>query len=588
MHDRFRLVGATIDCKYRIDEVVGEGGFGVVYRAFHTGFKAPIAVKVLKEPEGLAAAAREKFLAAFENEGALLFQLARAHHAFVQVTEKGVVGTPAGPTAPYLVMEWLEGESLATDLDRRRAAGQGGRSLPEALALLEPIAQALGVAHAWKPNAVVHRDVKPANIFLARAAHGEPSAKLLDFGIAKVMRETGTAALRRTDTRRRVGFSIDYSAPEQWNSKRYGAMGPWTDVYAFALVLVEVLSGKRALDVDDDAEDMEYGTATTSDERPTPSARGAAVPPSVEAVFLKALAIKPGERFASARAFWDALREAAGLSPTSTPTPPPPTSKKAKAKKPISTSLDVPEFDLAGVPAVTEPAHPGELPTEPAPVRTPPDKGKAPLETALHVPEFEGAGKAVAKAQAQRPRAASPSRAPLYVLGALGLVGVVGVVAGLTSSRSTPPHEAPLPAAALVAQDESTRWAVGQVVELDVTLRPTDRGGLSCASSEEVAGKHCEFDAPDKPSAKGNSDDDKKVLKAYSVPNSPTRILAAGLWTDPGMSGTLPEQRFTVRCKFLLEGKVNNPSVRWDPKGPWRDMKSPWFVATTSSCTIHK
>jgi formylglycine-generating enzyme required for sulfatase activity/serine/threonine protein kinase len=437
MHDPFRLAGTVLEGRYRLDEVVGEGGFGVVYKGFHFGFRSPIAVKVLKVEDGLAPAVRDKLMASFDAEGALLFQLQKAHLAFVQVSEKGVVETPAGAVAPYLVMEWLDGESLAADLDRRGAAGEGGRPLAEALALLDPIAEALAVAHAWKDEAgddkaVVHRDVKPANIMLAKTAQGRVAAKLLDFGIAKVMTATGTAAHRKTDTRRRVGFSIDYSAPEQWNSRRYGATGPWTDVYAFALVLVEVLSGKRALDVPEDAEELEYGTATTSDERPTPSSRGASVSPAVEAVFAKALALHPRDRYASARGFWGALREAAGATPaapSAEPTPGP--------KRPLRTAFEVPEFEGAGAGGAvpTERAHPGELPTAPELARTAPARGARPLETSLDVPEFEGAGTAGANAEAQRPRAGSPSRA-LLAAGVLGGLAVVGALALAVKSAS--------------------------------------------------------------------------------------------------------------------------------------------------------
>jgi hypothetical protein len=168
------------------------------------------------------------------------------------------------------------------------------------------------------------------------------------------------------------------------------------------------------------------------------------------------------------------------------------------------------------------------------------------------------------------------------------LVVGVAVVLGYVVLRGDGGSGGPPPPSGPPAVDESTKWAVGQTVELDITLKPTDRGNLSCASPDEVAGKHCQFDAPDKPSAKGNLEDDKVILKPYAVPNSPTRILAAGLWTDPGMSNKLPDQRFTVHCKFKLEGKVNNPGIRWDPKGPWRDNKSPWFAASVSGCSIKK
>lgn len=208
-------------------------------------------------------------------------------------------------------------------------------------------------------------------------------------------------------------------------------------------------------------------------------------------------------------------------------------------------------------------------------------------------PEDEAEGEPEEEAKpkpAPRPaaRPAGPRPAAPRAGGGMGglvpiaLVVGVAVVLGYVVLRSDGGSGGP---PAIPKVDESTKWTVGQVVELDLTVKPTDRANLSCASPEEVAGKHCAFDAPDKPSAKG-ADDDKKLLKPYAVPNSPTRILVAGLWTDPGMSGKLPDNRFTVHCKFTLEGKVNAPGVRWDPKGPWRDMKNAWFTASASSCAI--
>jgi formylglycine-generating enzyme required for sulfatase activity len=337
--DPFQLTGTTIDGRYRIDAVIGEGGFGVVYRAFHLGFQAPIAVKVLKVPAELKPEDRARFLETFDAEGNLLFQLAKRHPAFVQVTEKGVIHGAAGPLAPYLVLEWLDGEPLESDLERRAAENKGGRRLDEVIGCLTPIAEALGIAHAQK---VAHRDIKPANIFLARGPDGV-SSKLLDFGIAKVMTATGSAALRDPTMKGFGGFTMQYGAPEQWNRK-YGATGPWTDVYALALVAVEMLIGEPALQGDEPGQF--FGATIDPHDRPTPSARGAAVFASVEDVFRKALAVAPGERYRDAKAFWEALLGAqraavAGAGPGQTikgptiVTPMPPPSLKTTPMPPI-------------------------------------------------------------------------------------------------------------------------------------------------------------------------------------------------------------------------------------------------------------
>src|SRR6185503_11850039 len=120
-------------------------------------------------------------------------------------------------------------------------------SLTEAVKLLEPAARALAVAHQQK---IAHRDVKPPNLFVTQSA-GQRTVKVLDFGIAKVLTDypTFTEALAATKMGP-TAFTPRYGAPEQFNKQR-GATGPWTDVFALALILVELLTGRKALEGDD-------------------------------------------------------------------------------------------------------------------------------------------------------------------------------------------------------------------------------------------------------------------------------------------------------------------------------------------------
>jgi serine/threonine-protein kinase len=176
----------------------------------------------------------------------------------------------------------------------------------EAIALIEPAARALAVAHAQK---IAHRDVKPANLFVT-AVGGTRTLKVLDFGIAKVLTEHSsfTEALAAT----RAGptaFTPRYGAPEQFNKQR-GATGPWTDVFALGLIFVEMVSGRKALEGDDPTE--LYIIAADPSMRPTPRARGAEVPEAVERVIARALSVEPKHRFADAGAFWEALSAAVG------------------------------------------------------------------------------------------------------------------------------------------------------------------------------------------------------------------------------------------------------------------------------------
>lgn len=302
--DVFGWVGAVIDDKYEIERVVGEGGFGVVYRARHRGFGEAVAVKCLKL-DALPEAKRALFLEAFRAEGSIMFRLSQECASITRALDVGAATSPNGAWTPYLVLEWLPGRTLAEDLAERRARGAAGRPLREAFELLEPAARALEVAHR---QGVAHRDVKPANLFLVEGADRR-TLKILDFGVAKVMHDAtsgpggaGTAPGARA-------FSAAYAAPEQL-SPNLGATGPWTDVFALTLVLVEVATGRRA--IASDALDEALATLTSPEARPTLRQLGYDCSDAVERVLQRALAVDPRNRQAHVGELWRELEEALG------------------------------------------------------------------------------------------------------------------------------------------------------------------------------------------------------------------------------------------------------------------------------------
>jgi formylglycine-generating enzyme required for sulfatase activity/serine/threonine protein kinase len=307
--DPWKLCGTTIENKYRIASVVGDGGFGVVYRGVHKGFGELIAVKCLKLPRTLDDEQREGLLEQLRDEGKLLHRLSKLTSGIVQALDVGAFTTEDGSWVPYLVLEWLEGETLAEHLKARHERGAGAYSLADAMKLLEPAARALAVAHKQK---IAHRDVKPPNLFVTRN-NGEQTLKVLDFGIAKVLTDypTFSEALEATKAGP-TAFTPRYGAPEQFNKQR-GASGPWTDVFALALILVELITGKKALDGDDPTQ--LYIAAADPAVRPTPRGRGAVVTDAVEQVLEKALTVEPKYRYADAGEFWDALVAAAKDAP---------------------------------------------------------------------------------------------------------------------------------------------------------------------------------------------------------------------------------------------------------------------------------
>jgi len=294
--DPLALVGTTIADKYRVESVVGEGGFAVVYKATHLVWNLPVALKVFKALGEVREARRKQLFDDFVREGSLLVELSERSTAIVQARDIGTVTLPSGEDVPFMVLEWLDGVTLEALLARERVAGRTPRSLDAAAALLAPVAEALALAHA---KGIAHRDVKPGNVFVVGDADGDHKVKLLDFGIAKVVQEAAKEDFRKTTGR--SSFTPLYAAPEQFD-RTLGGTGPWTDVFAFALVFVEVLLGREALE----GESLLELARTASNERvrPSPRGHGLEVSDAVEAVFLRALRVSPESRYQDLGEMW--------------------------------------------------------------------------------------------------------------------------------------------------------------------------------------------------------------------------------------------------------------------------------------------
>jgi len=320
VRDPIGIVGTLVAEKYRVEKLVGEGGFAVVYRAIHTIWNKPVAIKFFSGLSSAPIDQRAEFQQAFIQEGALLTELSSQTAAIVQARDVGTYTSPDGQWMPFMVLEWLEGLALDELLDREKRERRAPWTLAEVHALLGQVAAALDVAHG---KGIAHRDIKPPNLFVLGAGAGgrDPNAavKVLDFGVAKMMSDNTQlkAALAKTGMGV-TSFTPQYGAPEQF-SRSYGATGPWTDVFALALVAVEMLSGQIALDGEDL---VQLGFAAGNPaRRPTPRTLGVALPDAVEAVFVRALSVKPEERFARAAEFWAAFERALGGVGSRTTTP---------------------------------------------------------------------------------------------------------------------------------------------------------------------------------------------------------------------------------------------------------------------------
>jgi eukaryotic-like serine/threonine-protein kinase len=267
--------------KYEILEELGRGGFAVVYKARDVELDRIVALKVLRP----ALSDDPDFVARFKQEARAAARL--QHPDIVVVHDATQIDGQL-----IIAMQYVEGRTLRDELT------QGILPPDRVLAILEQIAGALDYAHQ---HGVVHRDVKPANILLEDTDQGV-HATLLDFGLAKAM-EASTAL---TSQGTLLG-SPEYMAPEQADSNRAKEIGPATDRYALGIVAYQLLTGRVPFPGNTPATLHDHLHSTP----PDPHVLRSEVSPQVGAVLLKMLAKAPAERYASAREFVAALRQAA-------------------------------------------------------------------------------------------------------------------------------------------------------------------------------------------------------------------------------------------------------------------------------------
>ncbi len=211
--------GDVIAGKYALEEQLGEGGMGAVFRARNTSIDMPVAIKVIRSDLD-----RAKLTGRLQQEARAAAQL--SHPAIVRVFDVGQ--TALGD--PFIVMELLRGESLAEALER-----DGRLTAVRAVQLLLPIADGLAAAHA---KGFVHRDVKPDNVFLALDDEGQLRPKLVDFGIVKQLQPRDDSQLTQGGA---VLGSPEYMSPEQARGLEH--IDARSDVWALSIVMYEAISG---------------------------------------------------------------------------------------------------------------------------------------------------------------------------------------------------------------------------------------------------------------------------------------------------------------------------------------------------------
>ena len=393
-------VGALLAGKYRLIRQLGDGGMGSVYEARHEALGTSFAIKILHAELVRRPGLVDRFL----QEARVAAQIKSPH--VVQVFD--VDRTPDG--VAYIVMELLGGEPLSRRLDRERRL-----PVPVALAFTIQILEALESAHAL---GVVHRDLKPDNIFVVPGPGGGPLLKLIDFGIAK---------LKSNDpkTKNLTAFGVvmgtpEYMAPEQaFSADRADAR---SDIYAVGVLLYEMLAGSRPASGDE----AQSVAAKVHRGEIVPLVHIAPhVPRELAGLVHRAMAPRPELRFASATEMLTALRATAPQA-SMAPSPPPAMSAAPLA----STSF---------APPIPSPMAPGVV-TGPAVKTAPPDAG---IAVSPAPPQYSYTP-APPPPQISYPDAPPPRRKKKSAIGwiigvplVLGAIAAVVIIA-LQSSGTTP------------------------------------------------------------------------------------------------------------------------------------------------------
>jgi serine/threonine-protein kinase len=323
------LIGSAMAGRYIIKKKLGQGGMGAVYEAVHNRMDRPCAIKVMATGQENNESLTERF----KREAKLASQINNPHavtiHDFGE-TENGML---------YLVMELIEGQSL-----RQTLHSESRLEVSRVSNIVRQMAEALSAAH---DRGIIHRDLKPDNIMLTRMGDQPDYVKILDFGIAKAINEENIEKLTRT------GFPIGtplYMSCEQLQGRQVDQR---SDVYSFALIAYEMLSGKLPLKIDS----LPAVISQRLNDDPIPlRAFLPSISPSLEQAVLSGLEADPSRRPQTARAFAQSFCQAAD-------------------NRLVTTALALPEPVMANV---------SPPPTAPSPsVVTPSDKGAPTPETRI-------------------------------------------------------------------------------------------------------------------------------------------------------------------------------------------------------------
>jgi serine/threonine-protein kinase len=280
------FVGRTLDDKYLVEEPVGAGGMGAVYRARHLSMDRPVAIKFLHQRLVEDEAARNRF------QAEALAAVKLCHPNAVSVTDFGQ--TSEGVV--YIVMELLEGRTLREILNR-----EAPLETARATSIMLQTSDAVAAAHV---AGIIHGDLKPSNILVTQSADQPAVVKVLDFGIATFFADDDEDAPVLVQPNTVIG-TPRYMSPEQHNGNE---LTPAADVYSLGVILYEMLAGMAPFSGSTPAEIAEKHA---NDPPHSPREIVAAIPQDVERIVLHALEKQPSDRPANAGEFRRELLETA-------------------------------------------------------------------------------------------------------------------------------------------------------------------------------------------------------------------------------------------------------------------------------------
>lgn len=271
--------------KYRVERVLGSGGMGIVVSAVHTQLDQRVAIKFVRNE----ALGNQDAVQRFLREARAAVKLKSEHAA--RVIDVGTLESGA----PYMVMEYLEGSDLGAVLE-----DHGALTVEAAAEWIVQACEAIAEAHAM---GIVHRDIKPQNLFLTKTVGGQPKVKVLDFGVSKSMTSSGMSGL--TQTRAMLGSPL-YMSPEQMRSSR--DVDARADVWALGVVLYELLTKRWPFE----AESMPELCLKVVSEQPLPiTAYRPDIPKTMIDVIACCLQKDPARRYANAAELASALEPVA-------------------------------------------------------------------------------------------------------------------------------------------------------------------------------------------------------------------------------------------------------------------------------------